>query len=132
MAYLHNEPNVIIHRDLKPRSVYLFARPDWRYKVVVLLITWFCAYLVGVFEITISVCLAISTLGVVFMCWLNVVITFRNILLVNSSADHLKVGDFGLSKLIKVQNSHEVYKMTGETGRCKFWIRIYIFICLRL
>ncbi|KAH1031373.1 hypothetical protein J1N35_043547 [Gossypium stocksii] len=40
----------------------------------------------------------------------------RNVLLVNSSADHLKVGDFGLSKLIKVQNFHDVYKMTGETG----------------
>ena len=44
---------------------------------------------------------------------------FRNVLLVNSSADHLKVGDFGLSKLIKVQNSHDVYKMTGETGSCE-------------
>lgn len=39
----------------------------------------------------------------------------RNVLLVNSSADHLKVGDFGLSKLIRVKNSHDVYKMTGET-----------------
>ncbi|KAE8732932.1 Emp24/gp25L/p24 family/GOLD family protein [Hibiscus syriacus] len=30
---------------------------------------------------------------------------------------HLKEkGDFGLSKLIKVQNCHDVYKMTGETG----------------
>lgn len=38
----------------------------------------------------------------------------------NSGADHLKVGDFGLSKLIKVQNSHDVYKMTGETGSCKY------------
>lgn len=43
----------------------------------------------------------------------------RNVLLVNSSADHLKVGDFGLSKLIRVQNSHDVYKMTGETGSCE-------------
>lgn len=43
----------------------------------------------------------------------------RNVLLVNSNADHLKVGDFGLSKLIRVQNSHDVYKMTGETGSCK-------------
>ena len=83
-------------------------------------------------EISISVCLAISTLGVIFMCWLNVVITFRNVLLVNSSADHLKVGDFGLSKLIRVQNSHDVYKMTGETGSCKFCVHIYIFICLKL
>ena len=46
-------------------------------------------------------------------------INFRNVLLVNSSADHLKVGDFGLSKLIKVQNTHDVYKMTGETGSCE-------------
>ncbi|RDY06286.1 Serine/threonine-protein kinase STY8, partial [Mucuna pruriens] len=38
----------------------------------------------------------------------------RNVLLVNSSADHLKVGDFGLSKLIKVQSSHDVYKMTDR------------------
>ncbi|XP_050373019.1 integrin-linked protein kinase 1 isoform X1 [Argentina anserina] len=44
----------------------------------------------------------------------------RNVLLVNSSADHLKVGDFGLSKLIKVQNSHDVYKMTGETGSYRY------------
>ncbi|KZV31074.1 hypothetical protein F511_31384 [Dorcoceras hygrometricum] len=44
----------------------------------------------------------------------------RNILLVNSSADHLKVGDFGLSKLIKVQHSHDVYKMTGETGSYRY------------
>lgn len=44
----------------------------------------------------------------------------RNVLLVNSSADHLKVGDFGLSKLIRVQNSHDVYKMTGETGSCEW------------
>ncbi|RDY04864.1 Serine/threonine-protein kinase STY46 [Mucuna pruriens] len=38
----------------------------------------------------------------------------RNVLLVNSSADHLKVGDFGLSKLITVQSSHDVYKMTDR------------------
>ncbi|EPS70782.1 hypothetical protein M569_03976, partial [Genlisea aurea] len=44
----------------------------------------------------------------------------RNILLVNSSADHLKVGDFGLSKLIKAQHSHEAYKMTGETGSYRY------------
>uniref|UniRef100_A0A7N2LCJ6 Protein kinase domain-containing protein n=1 Tax=Quercus lobata TaxID=97700 RepID=A0A7N2LCJ6_QUELO len=44
----------------------------------------------------------------------------RNVLLVNSSADHLKVGDFGLSKLIKVQNTHDVYKMTGETGSYRY------------
>ncbi|MED6164166.1 hypothetical protein PIB30_087043 [Stylosanthes scabra] len=44
----------------------------------------------------------------------------RNVLLVNSSADHLKVGDFGLSKLIKVKSSHDVYKMTGETGSYRY------------
>ncbi|CAH9105187.1 unnamed protein product [Cuscuta epithymum] len=44
----------------------------------------------------------------------------RNVLLVNSSAEHLKVGDFGLSKLIRVQNSHDVYKMTGETGSYRY------------
>lgn len=44
----------------------------------------------------------------------------RNVLLVNSSADHLKVGDFGLSKLITVQSSHDVYKMTGETGSYRY------------
>ncbi|GAB2214453.1 hypothetical protein Droror1_Dr00018801 [Drosera rotundifolia] len=44
----------------------------------------------------------------------------RNVLLVNSSADHLKVGDFGLSKIIRVQHSHDVYKMTGETGSYRY------------
>ncbi|XP_047958820.1 integrin-linked protein kinase 1-like isoform X1 [Salvia hispanica] len=44
----------------------------------------------------------------------------RNVLLVNSNADHLKVGDFGLSKLIKVQHSHDVYKLTGETGSYRY------------
>ncbi|KAH6809864.1 VH1-interacting kinase [Perilla frutescens var. frutescens] len=44
----------------------------------------------------------------------------RNVLLVNTSADHLKVGDFGLSKLIKVQHSHDVYKLTGETGSYRY------------
>ncbi|KAH7835900.1 hypothetical protein Vadar_030990 [Vaccinium darrowii] len=44
----------------------------------------------------------------------------RNVLLVNTNADHLKVGDFGLSKLIRVQNSHDVYKMTGETGSYRY------------
>ncbi|WOH12589.1 hypothetical protein DCAR_0832095 [Daucus carota subsp. sativus] len=44
----------------------------------------------------------------------------RNVLLVNSSAEHLKVGDFGLSKLIRVQHSHDVYKMTGETGSYRY------------
>ncbi|XP_073153049.1 serine/threonine-protein kinase VIK-like isoform X2 [Henckelia pumila] len=44
----------------------------------------------------------------------------RNILLVNTNAEHLKVGDFGLSKLIRVQHSHDVYKMTGETGSYRY------------
>ncbi|KAG8366388.1 hypothetical protein BUALT_Bualt17G0074500 [Buddleja alternifolia] len=44
----------------------------------------------------------------------------RNVLLVNTNADHLKVGDFGLSKLIKAQHSHDVYKMTGETGSYRY------------
>lgn len=55
---------------------------------------------------------------------LNLFPHFRNVLLVNSSADHLKVGDFGLSKLIRVQNSHDVYKMTGETGSCEYLLYI--------
>ncbi|KAA8532923.1 hypothetical protein F0562_032960 [Nyssa sinensis] len=44
----------------------------------------------------------------------------RNVLIVNSGADHLKVGDFGLSKLIRVKNSHDRYKMTGETGSYRY------------
>ncbi|XP_047324415.1 integrin-linked protein kinase 1-like [Impatiens glandulifera] len=44
----------------------------------------------------------------------------RNVLLVNSNADHLKVGDFGLSRLIKSQHAHDVYKMTGETGSYRY------------
>ncbi|XP_047316720.1 integrin-linked protein kinase 1-like [Impatiens glandulifera] len=44
----------------------------------------------------------------------------RNVLLVNSSADHLKVGDFGLSKLIRVEKAHDVYKLTGETGSYRY------------
>ncbi|XP_073315664.1 serine/threonine-protein kinase VIK-like [Primulina huaijiensis] len=44
----------------------------------------------------------------------------RNVLLVNTNADHLKVGDFGLSKLIRVQHAHDVYKMTGETGSYRY------------
>lgn len=71
--------------------------------------------------------------------WHSIVSTifsvYRNVLLVNSNADHLKVGDFGLSKLIKVQNSHDVYKMTGETGSCKYpWQNLYtwamVLLCL--
>ncbi|KAL8518645.1 hypothetical protein ACS0TY_009842 [Phlomoides rotata] len=44
----------------------------------------------------------------------------RNVLLVNTNADHLKVGDFGLSKIIRVQHSHDVYKLTGETGSYRY------------
>ncbi|KAK4430030.1 Integrin-linked protein kinase [Sesamum alatum] len=44
----------------------------------------------------------------------------RNVLLVNSSADHIKVGDFGLSKLMREQHSHDVYKMTGEAGSYRY------------
>ncbi|KAG2647005.1 integrin-linked protein kinase 1-like isoform X2 [Panicum virgatum] len=44
----------------------------------------------------------------------------RNILLVNSAANHLKVGDFGLSKIIKAQHASDVYKMTGETGSYRY------------
>jgi len=58
------------------------------------------------------------------ICSLNL----RNVLLVNSNADHLKVGDFGLSKLIKVQNSHDVYKMTGETGSCECLLLLFFLI----
>ncbi|XP_074558149.1 serine/threonine-protein kinase VIK-like [Curcuma longa] len=39
---------------------------------------------------------------------------------VNTNAEHLKVGDFGLSKLIRVQHLHDVYKMTGETGSYRY------------
>ncbi|MED6180296.1 hypothetical protein PIB30_008791 [Stylosanthes scabra] len=51
----------------------------------------------------------------------------RNVLLVNSSADHLKVGDFGLSKIIKVKNAHDVYKMTGETGSCEYDKKVDVY-----
>ncbi|KAJ1699520.1 hypothetical protein LUZ63_008032 [Rhynchospora breviuscula] len=44
----------------------------------------------------------------------------RNVLLVNSSADHLKVGDFGLSKLITVKHANDIYKLTGETGSYRY------------
>uniref|UniRef100_A0A0D6R4N9 non-specific serine/threonine protein kinase n=1 Tax=Araucaria cunninghamii TaxID=56994 RepID=A0A0D6R4N9_ARACU len=42
----------------------------------------------------------------------------RNVLLVN--ANHLKVGDFGLSKLIKAKHNHDMYKLTGETGSYRY------------
>ncbi|KAL2627796.1 hypothetical protein AAZV13_07G193700 [Glycine max] len=54
----------------------------------------------------------------------------RNVLLVNSSADHLKVGDFGLSKLITVQSSHDVYKMTGETGSCEYSQNFFLSVSI--
>ncbi|CAI5947044.1 unnamed protein product [Closterium sp. NIES-64] len=38
--------------------------------------------------------------------------------LIRDEGDHLKVADFGLSKLVKVNALHEMYKMTGETGSC--------------
>ncbi|KAJ1699522.1 hypothetical protein LUZ63_008034 [Rhynchospora breviuscula] len=44
----------------------------------------------------------------------------RNILLVNSTADHLKVGDFGLSKPINVKHANDIYKLTGETGSYRY------------
>ncbi|KAG0557285.1 hypothetical protein KC19_11G116800 [Ceratodon purpureus] len=34
--------------------------------------------------------------------------------------NELKVGDFGLSTLIKVTNLHDVYKLTGETGSYRY------------
>lgn len=42
---------------------------------------------------------------------------FRNLL--RDEGDHLKVADFGLSKLVKLNSLHEVYQMTGETGSCE-------------
>jgi hypothetical protein len=63
--------------------------------------------------------MSVASILILYLPVESLFINFRNVLLVNSSADHLKVGDFGLSKLIKVQNSHDVYKMTGETGSCE-------------
>ncbi|CAM6028813.1 unnamed protein product [Sphagnum balticum] len=42
----------------------------------------------------------------------------RNVIL--DEAHELKVGDFGLSKLIKVDHLRDVYKMTGETGSYRY------------
>lgn len=42
----------------------------------------------------------------------------RNLIL--DEANELKVGDFGLSKLVKVRNVHDVYKLTGETGSYRY------------
>uniref|UniRef100_A0A803L1U9 Protein kinase domain-containing protein n=1 Tax=Chenopodium quinoa TaxID=63459 RepID=A0A803L1U9_CHEQI len=95
MAYLHNEPNVIIHRDLKPSIllyVHLSLTPEKMWLTLIVMVD--NLYRFG-----------------------N---DFRNVLLVNSNADHLKVGDFGLSKLIRVQHAHDVYKLTGETGSYRY------------
>lgn len=42
----------------------------------------------------------------------------RNVLMVNTN--HLKVGDFGLSKLLKVKHAHDMYRLTGETGSYRY------------
>ncbi|EFJ09171.1 hypothetical protein SELMODRAFT_130298 [Selaginella moellendorffii] len=42
----------------------------------------------------------------------------RNIIMDEGS--ELKVGDFGLSKLIRGQNPHDFYKLTGETGSYRY------------
>jgi serine/threonine protein kinase len=53
----------------------------------------------------------------------------RNLLLVNSNADHLDVGDFGLSKLLKVKQAHDLYKMTSETGSCEWFVLLCLLEC---
>ncbi|KAL3698966.1 hypothetical protein R1sor_016988 [Riccia sorocarpa] len=42
----------------------------------------------------------------------------RNVLI--GECNQLKVGDFGLSKLMKMTNFHDMYKMTGETGSYRY------------
>lgn len=42
----------------------------------------------------------------------------RNIIL--DEDQELKVGDFGLSKLLDVRSLHDMYKMTGETGSYRY------------
>jgi serine/threonine protein kinase len=42
----------------------------------------------------------------------------RNLII--DESNELKVGDFGLSKLVKRADVHEVYKMTGETGSYRY------------
>jgi serine/threonine protein kinase len=42
----------------------------------------------------------------------------RNVIL--NEAHELKVGDFGLTKLIKVNHLHDVYKMAEETWSYKY------------
>ncbi|KAK6802872.1 hypothetical protein RDI58_000656 [Solanum bulbocastanum] len=111
LAYLHNEPNVVIHRDLKPRSVNLLC--------IILLLVDLCNLCMEKLLFDADNMMLFSSLRSISYSaeYGNV---SRNVLLVNSSADHLKVGDFGLSKLIRVQNSHDVYKMTGETGSYRY------------
>lgn len=42
--------------------------------------------------------------------------------------NELKVGDFGLSKFIKVVNIYEVYKLIGEIG--SYWYMVFeVFLC---
>lgn len=36
------------------------------------------------------------------------------------NTNHLKVGDFGLSKLLKVKHAHDMYRLTGETGSYRY------------
>ncbi|CAM6010864.1 unnamed protein product [Sphagnum balticum] len=40
--------------------------------------------------------------------------------LIFDDAQELKVGDFGLSKLIDMKHLHDAYKMTGETGSYRY------------
>jgi hypothetical protein len=40
--------------------------------------------------------------------------------LIFDDAQELKVGDFGLSKLIHMKHLHDAYKMTGETGSYRY------------
>ncbi|KAL2614168.1 hypothetical protein R1flu_025860 [Riccia fluitans] len=42
----------------------------------------------------------------------------RNVLI--GESNQLKVGDFGLSKLMKMTNLHDMYRMTGETGSYRY------------
>jgi serine/threonine protein kinase len=103
----------VVHRDLKPRFVHLHSEH--------LAFLSLCAYL------HVTLYLVIDFHGLVYhLVFANDIEGYlyllRNVLLVNSSADHLKVGDFGLSKLIRVKNSHDVYKMTGETGDWELYV----------
>eukprot|EP01018_Ginkgo_biloba_P034413 Gb_14428 [translate_table: standard] len=44
-------------------------------------------------------------------------LTPRNVL--QDEAGHLKVTDFGLSRIVQDKNIYGPYKMTGETGSCR-------------